>query len=138
MIIEADEIGWNTSAMAMPNYHEGISPPTASILVREFGQCPECDADIDPDVTDALYEDRDVIWRNGRRSSTHRCADCEADLRMFVEEKAFAVIGEGQLPDNAAERDDLYFVGVEGQGSYLLINPFHIRLSKAAPRQPIH
>ncbi len=119
--------------MAMPQYEDGISPATASILVREFGTCSECESDLDPDVKDALYEDRDVIWDNGihHRCSAHTCENCGAELEVFVEEKAFGVIGESQLPDNAEEMDDIYFVPVEGVPNYLVINTHQIMISKS-------
>lgn len=137
MVLKTD-IGWNTRAMAMPSPEEGIAPSTASVLVTEFGECSECCSGIDPDVKDALHEDRDVIWRNDRsyKSDAHACSDCETELRIFVEEKAFGVIGESQLPDDADDYDDVYFIPVEDVNNYLVVNTFHIKVSEASSREP--
>lgn len=138
MIIDTDDIGWNTRAMAMPDYQDGIAPSTASPIVREFGECPECGADVDPDVTDALYQDRDVIWENDRerKSSPHVCPECETEVRIFVEEKAFGVIGESQLPSDAGEWEDVYFIPVEDSTDYLVVNTHQFWLNEATPRKP--
>lgn len=138
MIIDTDDIGWNTRAMAMPDYKDGIAPSTASPIVREFGECPECEADVDPDVTDALYQDRDVIWENDRdyKSSPHVCPECETEVRIFVEEKAFGVIGESQLPSDAEEWEGVYFIPVEDSSNYLVVNTHQFWLTEATPRKP--
>lgn len=138
MIIDTADIGWNTRAMAMPDYVDGIAPSTASPIVREFGECPECGADVDPDVKDAKHEDRDVLWENDSRykSNPHVCPECETEVRIFVEEKAFGVIGKSQLPADAAEREDIYFIPVEDSNNYLVVNTHQFCLSKATPRKP--
>jgi hypothetical protein len=118
------EIGWNTRAMAMRGPRDGIEPSTASCVLREFAECPECGSGIDPDVTDGLYEDRDVIWTNnrGRKSAAHSCENCGTELRMFVEEKAFGRIGPSQLPENAAEWKEVIFIPIEDSANYLVVN----------------
>lgn len=119
-----EEIGWNTRAMAMRGPRDGIEPSTASCVLREFGKCPECGSEIDPDVTGGHYEDRDVIWTNnrGRHSSAHMCEGCGIELRMFVEEKAFGRIGPTQVPDNAAEWENVHFIPIEDSANFLVVN----------------
>jgi DNA-directed RNA polymerase subunit RPC12/RpoP len=131
------DIGWNTQAIVMGVGRDGIDPATAAILVREFESCSECGAEIDPAAGDALREDRDAIWENDARykSNAHECDNCGSELRIFVEEKAVAVISEDQLPDNADENQTLHFVPVENNDSYLQINDFHLKVSQATPRQ---
>lgn len=138
MILDTDEVGWNTRAMAMPSYVDGIAPSTASNVVREFGSCPECEADVDPDVADAIHEDRDVLWENDRRhkSNPYECPECGAEVRIFVEEKAFGSIGESQLPSDAEERDDIYFIPVEDSSNFLVVNTHQFWLSEATARNP--
>lgn len=138
MITDTDDIEWNTRAMAMPDFEDGIAPSTASPIVREFGECPACGADVDPDVTDAKYEDRDVLWEDDskNRSSHHVCPECETEVRIFVEEKAFGVIGESQLPDDAAELEDIYFIPVEDSSNYLVVNTHQFWLHEATPSKP--
>lgn len=137
MMIDTEDIGWNTRAMAMPSWHDGISPSTASVIVSKFGQCPKCGADVDTDVKDAIYEDRDVLWENDRawKSNPHVCPECETEIRIFVEEKAFGVIGENQLPTNADEMEDIYFIPVDGTANYLVVNTHQMWLSEATPRK---
>ncbi|MWG33780.1 hypothetical protein [Halomarina oriensis] len=127
MILSHDDVEWNTRAMARSRPTEGIEPSTASIIVRQFATCPECDADIDPDVTDAIVEDRDVFWRReGRRTAPHECDGCASALSIFVEEKAFGVISARQLPDWASDSETVVFIEVAGQDAYLVVNTYHI------------
>ncbi|MHC3381751.1 hypothetical protein [Haloarcula sp. H-GB5] len=137
MIIDTDDISWNTRAMAMPDYQDGIAPSTASPIVREFGECPECGADVDPEVADALYQDRDVMWENDRnhKSSPHVCPECETEVRIFVEEKAFGIIGESQLPSDADTCENVYFIPVKDSSNYLVINTHQFCLTEATPRK---
>jgi len=105
-----------------PKIRDGIQPSTASIIVSEFVSCPECYHDIETNVIDAVYEDRDVLWDDDLfRSSSHTCEKCGTDLRIFVEEKAYGVIGESQLPDYAETSTEVHFIecGVE---SYIVVN----------------
>lgn len=131
------DTGWNTQAMAMSVDGDGIDSATAAILIREFESCSECGADIDPDAGAALREDRGVIWENDARykSEAHRCDNCESELRIFVEEKAFGVISHGQFPDNADENQTLHFVPVEGRDTYLQVNTFHLNVSEETSRR---
>lgn len=124
------EIGWNTRAMAQPTFRSGITPSKASNIVREFVCCPNCGSDLDPNVNHGLYEDRDVVWENRENgdSQPHTCSECNTDLNIFVEEKAFGIIGKEQLPTNAEEMDQIYFVPVK-DGGYLVINEHQIWIS---------
>ena len=122
--------------MAMRGPRDGIEPSTASCVLREFGECPECGSNVDPDVTDGLYEDRDVIWTNnrGRNSSAHSCEDCGTELRMFVEEKAFGRIGPSQLPGNAEEWEEVIFIPIEDSANYLVVNTNQMWITPEHPQ----
>lgn len=123
--------------MAMPSYHDGISPSKATNVVREFGKCPQCGESLDPDVTDALYQDRDVLWENDPeyKSSAHTCRHCNSEVRIFVEEKALGTIGADRLPENAETAENIYFIPVEGSDTYLVVNPFQVKIQEATSRE---
>jgi len=123
MIHSASDVGFVPDRVAKPiGSRDGIAPSTASIIVREFVDCPECGHDIDPDVKRAVYEDRDVLWDDELfQSSSHECAGCGATLRIFVEEKAFGVIG-ASLPDYAESSPTTHFVECDETGCHVLVN----------------
>ncbi len=129
-----EEIGWNTQAMAMmmKNGRDVIDPATAAIIVREFESCPVCGNNIDPEASDGLREDRDVIWENSNRheSNAHSCHHCDSELRIFVEEKAFGIIPGSRLPESAENNETLHFVPIDGRDSYLQVNTFQMSVSE--------
>lgn len=138
-ILQPSDVSFSAKRMAMPSPSDGIVPSTASVLIREFESCPNCDADLDPDVTDAKAEDRDVVWADRVfGSSYHTCDDCGAKLKILAEEKAFGVIGENQIPDDYDE-DVLYFVKVPDSNSVLMVNTFQlmIHVAEANSEEPV-
>lgn len=134
-----ERIGWNTHAMAlsMRGPRNGIDPATAAIIVREFKSCPECGGDINPTASDGLREDRDVIWeREAQNSTCHTCSHCDTKLRIFVEEKAFGIISDSQVPENAEDSTTLHFIPIEGADAHLRVNTFQMNVSKEPPNTP--
>lgn len=127
-----DEVGFVPDRMASPiGTREGIAPNIASNIVREFGSCPGCSGDLDPDVTDAVYSDRDVLWDDDYRNSEyHTCESCGSELRIFVEEKAFGMLSESQLPSGADEFETVYYVPCENSSTWLVINMNQISISE--------
>ena len=121
-VLDADDVGFVPERMAKPDYYDGIAPSVAANVVREFGECPRCEHDIDPDVTDAVHVDRDVEWtdQGGRHTSPHTCENCDATLRILAEEKLFGTIGYPRLPDSMS--DDVYFVRFDDGRQYNVVN----------------
>jgi hypothetical protein len=117
--------------LSMRGPRDGIDPATAAIIVREFESCPECTGEIDPKASEGLREDRDVIWKRGHNSSPHTCRHCGAELRIFVEEKAFGLVRDSEVSENAEESDILHFIPVDGETRHLRVNTFQMNVSKA-------
>jgi hypothetical protein len=119
-------------------FRSKLVPAVASSLIRSFATCPECGAGIDPDVTDAIAEDNDVVWASRsppKRNSPHTCHECGAEINILVEEKAFGVVGPRHLPDSLPELTDtdaadVYYIRTTEDGdSYLRINTHQIMLT---------
>lgn len=127
-ILQPDDVSFSPKRMARPSPIDGIALPTASIIIREFESCPECGNDLDPDVTEATREDRDVVWKDrGHHASPHTCESCGATLGILAEEKAFGVINESQIPDDYDE-DVLTFVHVPDSNAVLMVNSFQLMI----------
>jgi len=130
MILGSDEVHFVPDRLARPAYHRGISPPTAACIVREFQRCPSCKESLDPDVRNAKYVDRDVEWDGdlNPRKDFLTCEECDNQFRVLVEEKAFGVIGESQLPEWAEGSDDVFFVRCDDTETYCVINTHQISI----------
>lgn len=129
-ILTPEEVGFCPERLAMPSPCDGIAPSTASIIVRELGVCPNCESDLDPDVTDAKREDRDVLWTERiLNSKYHSCASCRSSLRIFVEEKAFGTIGGNRVPDEP--NDSLFFIPIPETESFIMFNMFQVSITVA-------
>ena len=112
-----------------PQLGDELTPATACSLVREFGECPTCGNDIDPDVKDAVKEDRDVLWHDNAvqpyRSSAHVCSECDERLEIFVEEGARPAQWS-EIPDKFWA-DRFLWIKMEN-GNYFVTNPGDIRI----------
>lgn len=128
-------IDWNTEAMilSMRGPQDGIDPATAAIIVEEFESCPECGSNISPTASDGLREDRDVIWERSLDSTPHTCRHCGAELRIFVEEKAFGIVSDSELPENAEGSETLHYIPTDDDTAYLRVNTFQMNVSKIPP-----
>lgn len=128
------DVDWNTRALAQPSYRKGIAPATASVIVDEFGRCPNCEGNISPEVTDSVYTDRDVIWGgDDDRTAPHICAKCDSHLKIFVEEKAFRTIGPTQLPEPQNNQEHTHFIPIEDSENYIVVNTYHISIRETTP-----
>lgn len=134
-VISHEQVGF-VPRRFFPTIGEHLQCSTAANLVREFGECPECGHDIDPDVTDAVQSDRDVLWSdtrtnvmNGRtpldRSQPHVCGDCGATLNIMVEESA----RPAQWSEVSDEHWAPAYLWIEmANGNYFVTNPGDIRI----------
>jgi|AntRauMinimDraft_4_1070384.scaffolds.fasta_scaffold01807_5 hypothetical protein len=117
--------------------NDDLTVATATTLVTEYGECPSCNHDIQPDVGGGVQSDRDVIWTDessstpGRcdidRSSSHECGGCGADLRILVEEKA----KPARWSEISSQRWAKPHTWIETQtGDYLAVNTNAIMISE--------
>lgn len=132
VVIDHTDVGFAPDRF-FPQLGGDLTVATASCLLREFQDCPECGHDIDPDVKDGVQIDRDVEWteqtsdapgiRPVNNSKPHICENCGATLRLFVEEKA----RPAQWSKIADEDWAKYHLWIEMEnGNYFVTNPSHI------------
>jgi len=137
-IISHTDVGFVPNRF-FPQLSDNMSVATASSLVREFGECPNCGHDIDPDVKNGVEIDRDIEWtdmstdykeprRACDRSSAHECANCGTMLHIFVEEKARPARWS-KIPDEQWAKSQLW-IEIEN-GNYFVCNPNAISITES-------
>lgn len=113
-----------------------LSVATASCLIRAFADCPECGADLDPDVTKGHAEDRDVVFEARpraadpfRQTEPLRCDACGAWVEAFVEEAAQPVAYSERDPEVAQYGG--IFVAFEDRDGWMVTRPGDVRVWSA-------
>lgn len=109
-----------------PARQDELNVATASNLLSEFANCPDCSKDIVADVGNGRFSDRDVVWdRNISGSNYYFCPDCNAKLQLLVEEKAKPTL-HNKIPDEDwaeaylwVEMFDGDFVGINTNAIYV-------------------
>jgi hypothetical protein len=124
-ILDSDDVSFCPERMTIWVNATKLTPSTASTITREFESCPHCNDDLDLDVKNGKLEDRDVVWADRTRGSeSYECPDCGHRFRILVEEKAWGIIGESQVPSEIS--DDVHFVDVPDSSEVLVINTHQI------------
>lgn len=139
-VIEPNDVAFVPSRF-FPQLGDDLTIATATTLVNEFCDCPECGESLSVDTADGVQSDRDVIWtdeetaspirRQIDRSNAHECDLCGTRLRILVEEKARPAQWS-QIPDEPWVDDHLWIQ--LDDGSYAVLNPAAIHIS-AEPNQ---
>lgn len=133
-LIGPDDVGFVPTriAPAVPiSPSDDLTVATATTLVKEFGTCPHCEADIDPDTAGGIQTDRDVLWTDdsseglGRsacdRSEAHTCENCGERLEILVEEKA-EPNRKRDIPDEPWVTSHLW-IKLDDEEGYVVVNP---------------
>lgn len=103
-----------------------LNVATASNLLSEFAHCPNCSKDIEADVANGRFSDRDVVWdRDVSGSDYYYCPKCNAKLQLLVEEKAKPTL-HNEIPDERWAEAHLWvetskgnFVGINTNAIYV-------------------